>query len=542
MGVARWKAVSDFKELERDFAKLQKENTKLLGQNKKLSDQSKKAQTAAQNAARAQSRGSNIAAAGAKRAANSIRNMAASYLGVSAAIQMVIGGIKEQHKLEDRTLQRNLTVAESQAAVRPNLGDVTTKEFNRFLDDLKKISKESGVGVAPINLAASDILSAVSGSQKQTKEILRVAAPLFRSRPAELATFGGSLGDVMKSGDFKSGVKATALMVATQSVGRFVNLDAFKNLAPALAAGRASSPDAPAEQAVRQTLSLAAGIGSAIGDKEAAITGTLVANLEANLARVVPGKKTTFERLQVVRQDPALQEEVARSGFRGAVKPTVQAFLAGKGGSVGLVDEAFKAIIAKERVLKNMVSDLKKGTPQLALQTLEAKTSGAEESFQLSDNISARRASARRITEKARGITSDSIFWATRGIRNRMDMAEGGAKIDATDRPLAAATKLIQQRRRIITGAFIGDEEGTPDLSHLSQRDQRKVASLNELLAEIKAFQTAMNNMISNNKASQDKANDLLTKLNNNVEKNNMAQQNVNKGNANAARGKHTEN
>ena len=547
MGVAKWKATSDFRELERDYAKLMKSNVKLLEQNKKLADQSKRASEEARRAARNHASSNAVAAQGANKVIGSLKAMAGGYLSINAAVQLVISSLKEKAEIEKRALEKTFTVAQSQAAVAKNIGDVTDKVFRGFLAKVGEVKDKTGFeSVVPLNLASSKLLSAVQGDRKETIEILKAVTPLFKDTPDELPIFASALGDIKKFGKMKSGKETAALMLAIQGQARFETLEAFKEFSPTVAAGVASSPDAPRDVVVKQTAALFAAIGGSIADKDAALTKTAVANLEANLAAAVPGKKTTLERLQVVRQDPALQEEVARSGFRGAIKPGIKRFLSDPQSDAAI---AFRKTLPKMQgsmeAFEKKVRQLERGTEQLALTNLEASTKGAKEKTIITNTIDARREEARRIARRAREITQNEggFFNQMFGFKNLTDRLTSEQQIRLSDTPLKDIRRDVKVRRRMVTGGTALDH--VPDLGTFNREDRAKIVALNNMLKSINKFLESRKEILETEGKetveAAHKTNQLLEKLVDEQKRIGRGQENVNKGNANAQKGRHTE-
>lgn len=240
-----------------------------------------------------------------------LKAVATGYFSIQTAIQAVTKAMEEQKQVAEAAATVQVNVAGGQAAVLKNLGDVSKEESDRFFANLDRIRSDSKFSsIVPIQYAASDILSATGGNQEQTLDILRAVTPLFGTTPDQMASFGGALADMQKASGITDAKQAAALMLGIQGQARFTSLDAFKNVAPALmAVDIASSGDRLTD--TREGAALFAGIGSQIGDTEGNLTkGAVVAlatNLRNTLKDVAPELKTTFERMEFVRNNPTLE-------------------------------------------------------------------------------------------------------------------------------------------------------------------------------------------------------------------------------------------
>jgi hypothetical protein len=286
MADVKFTGTSDFEKVKKDYESLARHTAKVESENQKLRRTSDQVGNSFRKSNRIHSRAMSSAM-------SSVKSLALQYVGVQSAIQLVNKELEHSKMLSERALQATMTTAAAESAVIKNIGDVPGPVASQFIQRTKDISQQSGLPDSRSALmAASSILSATAGNREQTLAIIKAAAPFFRDTPEDLAQFGGAMGDVMKVTG-QGAQDTAALMLAIQGQARFETLAAFKEVAPALASASVVTKG-DRVQNTRETAALFAAIGSRSGDVEGAITKTAVANLTANLARVVPELDTTF--------------------------------------------------------------------------------------------------------------------------------------------------------------------------------------------------------------------------------------------------------
>lgn len=474
----KFTGTSDFEKVKKDYESLAKHTAKVESENQKL----KKTSDQVSESFRKTNRGQ---ASVLEKSIGSIAQMASGYISVAGAIALVNKEMQYQKTLQDEAAQKSMTVAQSQAAVIKNIGDVPDDAVTKFIANVAKVSAEAGISsVVPTNLAASSILSAVGGDQGVTLDILRAAAPFFRDKPEEMPVFGGALGDVMKSAGGMSAKSAAALMLSIQGQARFEELGAFKEVAPALAAGNVVTRG-DQQKNVRETAALFAGIGSRAGDVEAGVTKTAVANLVANLARAVPELDTTFERMEKVRGSKKLQAEVTAGGFKGSIKPIVEELLKGPDTTTAMmVADAFSKIQGSEEAFKRKGEQLRSLTPQLQLLSLGGEAEGNVERMQMDNDLLARSGKVREIVDKtldqAHGTSFPSLKkWISKGL-NRWTGLYG-------EEPEQAGIGMLRARRRDIKNIY--DAPGAQP-ERLSQPDDTQKMMIELIDRQIKILET----------------------------------------------------
>lgn len=430
-------------ELSGDEARLFKSYQRVVEQAKKLDESQRTLKRSSEDS-------SKTATSGLDRMVGSLRNVALQYVGISQAIQAWNSYLEHNKRLARESSDATMTLAQSQAAVVKNLGDVSDVAAKTFLEKVQQVTSDLRLpSAAAVNMTASSVLSAVGGNQQTTLNVVRAAAPLFRDRPEDMAVFGGSMADVMKASGLDA-KKTAALMLAIQGQARFTELAAFKEVAPALAAGDVVTRG-DRERNVRETAALFAGIGSRAGDVEGNVTKTAVANLVVKLAKVAPDLDTTFERLAYARERPGLQKQLLKGGFRGPTVPIIQELLQGGDTQTSrMVQDSFEKMQASESAYDRKVSQLAGLTTQLALSSGAQASKGNLEQF-LTTNKLAIDAEARRIRDETLDKTRRGVMLGDFQTWWTLAYSRLGGYGDTT---VEKATNALRERRAGIAGRW----------------------------------------------------------------------------------------
>jgi len=453
MADVKFKGTSDFQRVKKDYEELAKKTAKVEQENRNLRKESEKVG----NSYRKMNASQNSALS---KGVQGVRNLAMQYVGYQAVLAGVTKELELHKRLSEESRMAAQTAAQAESAVVKNIGDVSDTTAKRFIKSTYAVSAQAGMPSAvPTLQAASSVLSATGGNRQMTLDILRTAAPFFRDRPEEMSTFGGALGDVMKvtGGNAKS---AAALMLAIQGQARFENLEAFKEVAPALASASVVTRGDRVTN-TREAAALFAAIGSRAGDVEGSVTKTAVANLSANLAKVVPDLDTTFQRLAKVQTDPALQEEVLRSGFKGAIKPIIQELVSGADTQTGkMVSDAFEKIVGSEAAFDRKSRQLTGLTENLRVTGAGQRAAGNIEQLLLTPGM-ATEANARKILTETLDKTSGGVAPGTAWLQNWM--FRGYYQLGAYgDTPEEQAANILRIRRSEVAGRmFPGRRRGS---------------------------------------------------------------------------------
>ena len=340
---------------------------------------------------------------------------AAGFVSVHAAAKLVTEEMELQRRLAREAKMAAISLADSQAAVAKNIGDVSDEAFQAFVNRVQNIAVDTGFqSPSQLNVAASGLLSATAGNQELTLELLKTAAPFFKDAPEQLGVFASRMGDIMKATGSSNAKETMALMLAIQGQSRFEDLSAFGNVAPALKASVVTQQGVDRTQATREAAALFAAIGGAIGDTEGAVTKTAVANLSANLERVIGGDgMSVMQRLAIAQQKISeggeegerVKEAILQSGFEGAIKPTIRQLISDSTSETAVAArESLDKITASEDFVDRKRKQLMSGTSQLELANLTREQQARRElaAAQSPDAaIAAARDEARQALERA---------------------------------------------------------------------------------------------------------------------------------------------
>lgn len=479
----KFKASSDFEKVKKDYEQLARHTAKVEAENQKLKKTTQQAGDVAK-------RVNSATSAGLQRLTGSLKSVAFQYVGISQALAVMNRQLEHNKRMSQEAAAANMTMAQSQAAVIKNIGDVSDESTKAFLASVTKISNQAGLpSSVPLNMTASSVLSAVGGDQGTTLEILKVVSKLFRDQPDQMAPFGGAMGDVMKASGMNAR-QAAAFMLAAQGQARFENLEAFKEVAPTLAAASVVTRGDRVRNAA-ETAALFAGVGSRAGDVEGSITKGAIANLVSNLEEVAGHLGTTFERLEYVRSRPGLQADVlAAGGFRGPTVPVIRELLAGADTQTSqMVSDAFEKIKPDEEAFARKVEQLTALTPQLQLAAASQQAAGNIEAYELSGTMS-RTAVANEIMTKAleKTFTAESVEKAggTSVLSNalsQMWFALGGGQ------PEDRAIRQLERRMDVILRPELGKPAIDP--SKASPEVQRTIQLLEEQITVLRQLRDA---------------------------------------------------
>jgi hypothetical protein len=345
---------ADGKSVERELEKMRKEYDKLLQKMGQLEKDSEKA---------ARSQKSHF-----EGVATSLMGAVTGYITLQQALEEVNAELQRQIDLQRRAAQANVTVASSQASVRKNIGDVTTAQFQTFLQGVQAIQRETGfANLAQLNTAAADVLSATGSNQATTLEVLKATAPIFRDKPEELAQFAGGVADVM-SASGSSAEEATALALAGFGQSRTTSLTAFKNVAQAIKSGGAFSGVGD-KQTSEEIIALFGTMSRFSGDVEGGSTRTAVVKFMEKM-EAFGGEGSLLDRLGRVQEGIAggtIDETKVLEGFEAASKGAVRNILRAD----PTIDADLRATVdttkASTEAYARLVNDLQIGTPQLAM-------------------------------------------------------------------------------------------------------------------------------------------------------------------------------
>ncbi len=428
---------------------------------------------------------------------SSLATITAGYLSMQSAIAFATKEIEHQNKVAEESRRKNISVADSQAAIVKNIGDVNQEQLNSFLNKVADIQKQTGFSDrGQLNMAASSVLSA-TGDQAKTIEILSAATEFFKDAPADLAKFAGSMADVMKATGDPNANRALALMLSIQGQSRFESLDAFKNVAPALASAVVTQGGVDKVQATREAAAVFAGLGQRAGDAEGSVTKTAVANLAANLQKAFPEQGLSFlQRLEMAQgSSQKVKDELARSGFEGAMRPIIQDLLSGPDSQTSkMILDAAKNINSSEAFTEQKRQLLRDGTSELAIAGSSRRTDASIEQYELSTDAS--------FTAEVRKKLADSLAKTTTATQAQLLLAnfDYGSGNDPAGKAAEILDRAAKEVKSAQGGVFdwLWGSTAAADQQGLSASRMAGVNLLEEAKNEIIALRESMDRVANN--------------------------------------------
>jgi len=555
MGIAKWKATSDFKDLERDFDKLNKENAKLIAQNQKLANESEKAKRKAKGVFQMNVRGAAQAAIG-------IAGITSAWGLARSAVGLYTSALRDKRRAEQEAAQTQREIAAQQEDQLDNIITLSKKEKD-FLrqragiiqkkaafPDFGKIESALGIGIS-------------SGATPQrASEATMIAAELSRNRPEMIGAFTKAFVDLQNKTGAKTILGAAGFTASTQQQG-FVSTigKVAKNLPRVVASMAASVPKQDKQEVGRFAGAFFARLSKRGSDSEGEVTRSAGLAMSKALTKfVTTGFKMdelTLNRMAekgitpagmkdgVVRpedpgtmqgrfkllQDPGLREAFFSKAGLGQAETFIR-ILTTKAGEKE-IEATRKLISFDESLARKRITQGRTATTSLRTGTREASTDAILQTIDRKDEIGAIRASSRRLAK---------------GASEKLRARGFGAISDVIDERL---TKLSRR-----AGA-----DTTKDLSQLFIRRINRIRTEQDpqqfLTTEADIGSAGMpqgriksdKELTNGEKQTIDLLRDVVRQLQSNraeeaAEAKRLAgaQQNVNKSNANAARGKQTEN
>ncbi len=506
-----FKATSEFDDVLKDYDKLARKVVALEQKNKQLTDGVKNQGSGLKSTFQAGLTG--------------IKSMVSGYVGWQAAITLVNQSLAEQNRLSEESRQVQMTAADAQAEVIKNLGNVSTDHASKFLTDIQGISKTAGAeSVAPVLEAAASTLSGTGGNEELTQNILREAVPLFRNKLDQLPDFAGAVGDLatIAGAESQEEIRRTVgLVLTTQSQARITSLDAFKNVAPALAAVATTDTSGDEIAALREGGALFAAIGGAIKDPEGALTKTAtsefatslqellpendILNVEGDVVRKGTGLKTLGERLARVQGDETLQREFMqgsdtfqKASFRGPITPVISELISNPDSEAAQrFKSAFATVQDDPAIVNQMLANLDGATSQLSGANFSRRAMGNIEGTMLTGDQS-NRAIVRNMVGKTLEQTRTNFFGHLddRAQLGRIDASSDEELFSTAESSLRLRAQQIRSGGGGLAGAGLRAVTGgainiSREDNELTGQEQEQIALIKEQLALLRDMREA---------------------------------------------------
>lgn len=514
-------------------SQLLREQERLLKQQVKLEEQMRQVTAEAKKIGRQNFKGVD---AGAKKVVGSLANMVTGYLSVQGAIQLVNAELEKKRKLETDARDTSVRAADAEAQVAINIGDVGKEELKAFIGQIGGIREDAGFqSVAPLLEAAATTLSATAGDQKLTADVLKTVAPIFKSAPDDLATAAQVVGDLAGISG-RDGRDTTGLILSTQAQARITNLEAFKNVAPAIAAAVATQQNIDRGVASREAAAAFAAIGNQIKDPDGSLTKTAVASLSVALERNFEIDEEKFKKLtdqgvavKDAREQSALSfaqrldlaqatgerisaainqgvapdeadtntvKDLLSKGFRGPVIPVIRELLAGNNTEVAKAfDRTLPKIAFDGDAVDRKIDLLASATQNLTIADADRNLAGSIEGAQLQGELATIGAIRKQLTD-AFDATGNELFGSTVGKKLAIARFEAAGPDGTVGTRADLATEQLQERIAAIEGEplFFADRQDRRRQidAGLSDIEREEVAVLKQAIRNIDRLAAAL--------------------------------------------------
>jgi hypothetical protein len=227
---------------------------------------------------------------------------------------------------------------------------------------------------------------------------------MFRDEPQSLGAFGGSVADFMRSTGETDAKKAVAFMMSVQEQGRFSDLNAMKQVMPALAnAGIVGGKDQM--ESARQAGAFFGAFGKRTGDVDAALTKTATVKMMTGIEKAVPEGRDLFERIDILRRDQERRGKFLKEGgFEGA-EPVIRELLSDSSSIMARsMAEAYAGIQGSVPAYERKVKQLENVTPALAHAGAMGELENIGNTSDLTDETSSSKAVVAKALAKPRGL------------------------------------------------------------------------------------------------------------------------------------------
>ncbi len=156
------------------------------------------------------------------RALSNLTSYAVGLVGISSGIAAVVGGFAELKAVQEGMNSAQVKLAKSQDLVAQNFIG-TQEEFKRLLLDIKKLSREVGLGEDVVGRAVASGLTASFGDVPGTKAAVKKGAAFLASTPEGIPDFVGSILDFRKITESEDPDINFGLFKTTAAFSRVVN-------------------------------------------------------------------------------------------------------------------------------------------------------------------------------------------------------------------------------------------------------------------------------------------------------------------------------
>lgn len=393
---------------------------KLTGQTQRLND------TLGQTAKKSKDAGASMRATDGimQSGASTITSMIAGYMSLSTAIGFVTRTLEENKRVAIEAAQAQVRVASSQADALKNMTGLTSSARRKVFEDaIPQIMRETKFpSLDAATRMAGGVFSA-PGTDQQRLDAMKVSASLNIHTPAGAEATAASLLDVAQATGLSNMQENAGFLMKAGEVNR-VSLPTkiAQNLPPILSAAMAANKGADAKTTASEAAALFATLANATTDVEGDRSKTAAIQFENRLAKVfekpkefdegtvnvgglsksAAAKKIKKERLEREAEIAMWERDIGKDPM------SLSGRLAMAQGSRRVFDRLFKDDFGEEQfkpqfkelarsgsaqdamflesigkvgfdssIYDKAVADARSGTPQLALSTAYAQTTGS---------------------------------------------------------------------------------------------------------------------------------------------------------------------
>lgn len=243
---------------------------------------------------------------------------AAGALSIQAGIGLVKKELDAVQDVIDKSVARQISVDQSRAVVRRNLGGASNEDIKRVQDAATFIADETGVSETFINQGIAEAISASGGNIASSIKAVSDAAKFAADSPTDIGMIAGALLDLAKATGTDDARTNLGYLSAIGVQGRVADVkQQAANLAPGVIGTLAYGGN------YRESGAALAAISNASADASGAPSGTAVIQL-ANQLKAFDEAVDSFDgasiggRIAALQQDQKLaQQFLADASFEG---------------------------------------------------------------------------------------------------------------------------------------------------------------------------------------------------------------------------------
>jgi hypothetical protein len=506
MATVKQTFTGDKNQLEQAYKDLAQQVVRLEQANVRLAQQT---EAANRNALAGQQRSNEAIGQGIQ----NVAQLAAQYAGFAGILAGVNQELRETARLQEKSADTQVAVADAQAAVIKNLTGVSSEQRKRFLEQVADVAVATRFqDLGALNLAAAAGVSASAGDQQVTLDAIAKASRLSRDRPHELPILSGAAIDISKS---TGRARADENLGFLMSAGTQARIEELKkqaeNIAPAVISGVATVRG-DRQQAAIDVAAFFAAASNLAGDKQGDPTRTFTTSFTAQLRDffekgqevTIAGRKLRIKpgedpgdfagRLGVLQQDPRLQQRfLEASNFEWRYKVFAEQVLSGGSEADKLFRQGRGAIRFDSAQYEQTAKDLEALTPELSLASARRDAAFNQQQRELALDQEGIAGETRRILREALTSTAGyaESFPGTRYVASELavygqdlNYAMGGDPVESAIEQLEARREQVRYRNRSLLART--RQGAATAVEQLSERERADFNRLSEDIAALR--------------------------------------------------------